>query len=180
MLDPHLLMLHSDGAISTDLHGEMASTTKNRTVGMQISAQLYPEDEQVTENRLKGEDLPGLEKIYSPFTAKLKKREEQMENTMSKLRGEESRSYDASQMLRKYEKILFATKQSTRAGTAHYQLLFDSLNLQDMSSPVLLNAKNYWARHRATIETEIADVMEQLRRQDVKKYATTLPHYKAR
>ncbi|WP_233210960.1 hypothetical protein, partial [Pseudoxanthomonas sp. KAs_5_3] len=46
MLDPHLLMLHSDGGISTDLNGKVSSKATSRTIGMQVSGALRSEDEQ--------------------------------------------------------------------------------------------------------------------------------------
>lgn len=180
MLDPHLLTLHSDGAISTDLHGEVSSSSLTRTIGMQISAKLHPEDERATESRLRGNDLPGLEKAYSPYSEKLKKNEDEMKNTLAKRRGTESRAYDTSQMLKKFEKILSAMKKSTLAGSNHYRLLFDNLIIQDLTSDILLLAKSYWARHRTAVEAEIDQVIKYLRARDGSEYATTLPHYEER
>lgn len=180
MLDPHLLMLHSDGGISTDLNGKVSSKATSRTIGMQVSEALRSEDEQVTEDRLKGGTLPGLQQTYSPYSNKLKKSEPQMLKTLGKLSGDESRAYDNTKAIKKFVKILEEMRKTTIAGDAHYNLLSGSLLNQKLTSSALLSAQKYWTHHRSTAEREIDALIKELRTKDAQEHAMTLRHHTPR
>lgn len=176
MLDPHFLMLHPDGGISTDLHGEVVSQSKSRTLNMQVSGALHSDDEEVTEDRLRGGTLPGLQQIISPYSKKLKKHESQMERTLEKLSGDESRKYDKAQALKKFGKILDEMRRTTRAGNEHYRMLSASLLGQKLTSSVLSKAQTHWNAHRGTVEGEIDALIKSLRLKSQQDHAMTLRH----
>lgn len=179
-LDPHLLMLHSDGGISTDLNGEVASKTKGRTVGMQISGTLHPEDERMTEKRLGGGTLPNLQQTFSPYSKGLKKSEPQIISTLEKLSGTKSRKYDVAQTTKKFVKISTEMKSTTEAGAAHYRLLTGSLLTQNLHSSALLSAQKYWNTHRRAVQKEIESILKELLADNAHDHAMTLPHRTSR
>jgi len=162
MLDPHVLMEHLDGSISSDLNGVSSSST-TPTVGMRISGALDRLDAKATTQRLQGETPQGLKRRYSAYSLNLKSDEARMQNTLGKLSGGHARDYDREQALRKFEKLLRDMRNSTRAGLEHYRELYRNVPQDSAISGHLAEAYQSWNVHRLTAEAEIEALCTKLK-----------------
>ncbi|HEX7865171.1 MAG TPA: hypothetical protein VF555_09480 [Variovorax sp.] len=180
MLDPHVLMEHLDGSISSDLNGVSASGSTAPTVGMRISGALSRPDAQATTQRLGGGTPQGLKRRYSAYSLNLIDNETRMKATMGKLSGGHARDYDRQQALRKFEKLLQDMRSSTRAGIDHYRQLYQNVPQDSAISGHLVDAYKSWHAHRLTAAGDIESFCNELKNPGLNGPIMTLPHTASR
>ena len=178
MLDPHTVLEYPDQSIATDLHGRHLSGSKASTGGMDMARRLSQPDLQRYEKRIADDAFAGRVRRNSVYSDSLDRNKVNMENRLGNIAGDIQRDYAPDVAVRKFTRLERELRETTLAGSLHYDQLLHSLNLHvGMGTDYarLVDAKLHWNQHRDAMINYICRRIVELGKPSVPGESVTMP-----